>query len=537
MTLDTRTSTVSDAARGGAADQPVSLPRAATGRQRAARALRRLRKATEPMWADWRIGIGSAIGLAGGWGLVAGLSTPRGPLTTAAALWSIALSLVVGTVGGFGSRSRWAMLASPAAFATAFELIRSVEGPTVDGFQASEYGIYAFVVGRGFHALLSLLPMALGAAVGAGTARKLSRPAGTKGSWFGRATVVAISVGLVALAVGIARPASTAPIVDAQGNQIAGSIAELTTVDINGHELAMMIRGHSIDNPVLLFLAGGPGGSELGAMRNHLPGLEEYFTVVTWDQRGTGKAYPELDPTETVTLDGYVSDTIEVTNYLRDRFEQDQIYLLGQSWGSTLGVLAIQERPELYEAFIGVGQMVSQRETDLIFYEDTLVWAMSTGQTDLATELIDIGPPPYDGMLPYEMALSYEHQVYPYNHAGNSEGEGGFSENFIVPEYTLTEQVHLIGAFMDTFAALYPQLQEIDFRENATEFEVPVFFVQGAHEAGGRAELFNEWYPMIEAPVKELAVLDTSGHRPLFEQPEEFIDFMVDTVLADDQPR
>ena len=292
-----------------------------------------------------------------------------------------------------------------------------------------------------------------------------------------------------------------------------------------------MIRGHSIDNPVVLFLAGGPGGSELGAMRNHLPELEEHFTVVTWDQRGTGKSYPELDPTSTLTLDGAVRDTLAVTDHLRERFDQDQVYLLGQSWGSTLGVLAVQESPERYRALIGVGQMVSQLATDEIFYDDTLAWARSNGDGGLVDELERIGPPPYDAMFPYESALSYEHEVYPYDHSPNSEGEGGFSENFIVPEYTLLEKAHLLGAFLDTFAALYPQLQGIDFRETATEFEVPVYFVQGAHEAGGRAEPFEDWYPMIDAPDKDVTVLATSGHRPLFEQPDEFVDYMVHTVL------
>ncbi|MEZ5238327.1 MAG: alpha/beta hydrolase [Microthrixaceae bacterium] len=158
-------------------------------------------------------------------------------------------------------------------------------------------------------------------------------------------------------------------------------------------------------------------------------------------------------------------------------------------------------------------------------------WAESNGDEGLVAELRDIGPPPYSAMLDYETALAYEHQVYPYDHSPNSEGEAGFSENFIVPEYTLTDQVHLLGAFLDTFAALYPQLQEIDFRESATDFEVPMFFVQGTHEAGGRAELFEQWYPSIDAPIKELATLDTSGHRPLFEQPEEFVEFMEGTVL------
>lgn len=106
------------------------------------------------------------------------------------------------------------------------------------------------------------------------------------------------------------------------------------------------------------------------------------------------------------------------------------------------------------------------------------------------------------------------------------------SENLLVEEYALIDQIHVLGAFMDTFAALYPQLQEIDFRRTATDFSVPVFFVQGAHEADGRALPFNEWYPMIDAPIKDRVVLETSGHRPLWEQPDAFVDYMVNTVLG-----
>lgn len=181
--------------------------------------------------------------------------------------------------------------------------------------------------------------------------------------------------------------------------------------------------------------------------------------------------------------------------------------------------------------------MVSQRATDVIYYDDTLEWARSTGRDGLVDELERIGPPPYDAMLNYETTLANEQEVYPYDHSPNSEGEGQMGENLFVEEYTLIDQIHVIGAFTDVFAALYPQLQHIDFRETATEFDVPVFFVQGAHEAGGRADVFEEWYPMIDAPVKDLEVLDTSGHRPLWEQPDEFVDYMVGTVLAETSDR
>ena len=492
-----------------------------------------------PIWNDRRIGAVAVFGVGALWGALAGWWTPRSPLTTGQAIWSIVLSLAVGATAGVIARSRWAMLATPVAFAIVFELVRAgTDGPTVDGISTTTYGLIALVVGRGLHALISLLPMAYGASIGAGAARQFATTpsAPRKGQRWWRYSrsggAVVAGIGLIAFTAVLARPASTDPIVDAERNRIPGSIAELTTVDVNGHDFAMLIRGHSVNNPVLLFLAGGPGGSEMGAMRNHLPELEEHFTVVTWDQRGTGHAYDQLDPSGTLTLDGAIDDTLDVTNYLRDRFGQDKIYVLGQSWGTTLGVLAVQQQPGLYAAFIGTGQMVSQLATDTIFYQDTLAWAQTTGRTGLVADLLAIGAPPYDDMLNYETALANEQDVYAYDHSPNSEGQGQMSENLFVEEYALIDQVHILGAFMDTFSVLYPQLQDIDFRETATDFEIPMFFVQGAHEADGRAEVFADWYPMVDAPIKDLAVLDTSGHRPLWEQPDEFVDYMTNTVLA-----
>lgn len=485
---------------------------------------------------------GVIIAVVGTWGLAAGWWTPRGPLTIPEALATMVIALIVGVISGAALGSRWAMLISPALFTVVFEVTRlGIDGPTVDGVTISTYGLLAFVVGRGFHGLVGLLPMVLGAAIGAGLARwrhtRGSRTRGATGGTYVRRAVAAVTAGaLIGLGILISRPAATAPVLDAGGQPRSGGIAELLTVGAGGKDLGLMLRGGSRDSPVLLFLAGGPGGSERGAMRNHLPELEESFIVATWDQRGTGTSYPALDPTATLTLESSVADTIAVTNYLRDRFNQDKIYLLGQSWGSLLGVLAAQEAPELYRAFIGTGQMVSPVATDRIFYEDTLAWAVRSGDTALVDQLRSIKAPPYDRMLDYETALSYEHEVYPYDSAGNSEGQGGFSENFIVPEYSFVDQIHLLGAFMDTFAVVYPQLNDVDFRRSVTTLEVPVYFVQGAHEADGRAEPFREWFGMLKAPSKDVTELATAGHRPLFERPDQFVAYMKNTVLARTPP-
>jgi len=128
--------------------------------------------------------------------------------------------------------------------------------------------------------------------------------------------------------------------------------------------------------------------------------------------------------------------------------------------------------------------------------------------------------------------LTNDGQVYPYDHSHNSEGAGGFSENLFVKEYTLTEQLHAFAGFFDTFTVMYPQLQGIDFRTDATHLTVPVYLIEGRFEAPGRLGPAKEWFNLLDAPAKELITFDTSGHRPLFEQPDLFAAKMR-TLLAE----
>ena len=197
-----------------------------------------------------------------------------------------------------------------------------------------------------------------------------------------------------------------------------------------------------------MHLAGGPGGTDIGAMRLDV-GLEENFVLVTWDQRGAGKSYAALDPTTTLTLDQMVADTIELTTYLRDRFDEDKVYLTGNSWGSTLGALAVQQRPELYYAFVGTGQMVSQRATDVMFWEDTVAWAERAGDGALAATLRENGPPPYSDLFKYELALSHEHDWNPYP---GFDGHTEMDSTLFVPENTVMDRLNGFAAFLDTFS-------------------------------------------------------------------------------------
>jgi len=457
-------------------------------------------------------------------GFLYGKYAPRGPLTTQQVLILLAVSLLTGLVSGFFADSRVVRIITPVAIWAAFEVSRmGTVGPTVDRLNlATTYGVIAFFLGRVIPFLLMLLPVFVGIQSGRLLNNILSHDRQenvTSLSWI--LTISGIVL-VVYIAVLLLRKPATAPILDQNGGPLHGSIAEIVSPNIGGHDQAIMIRGKNTQLPVLLFLAGGPGGTELGTMRNDVS-LEDHFIVATWEQRGVGKSYPALDPVHTLTLDQMIADTHEVTRYLMDRFDEEKIYLAGNSWGTLLGVLAVQENPELYHAFIAAGQMVSVRETDIMFYEDTLQWAREAGNNTLVRKLEVIGPPPYDDLLNYEHAVGHEHDWNPYPYLNLSLE---MPSNLLVPENTLIDKINGLRSFLDTFSVLYLQIQDVDLREDVANFPVPLYLALGKYESRGRSVLAVEWFNMVDAPNKEMILFEKSGHRPIFEEPGKFSELM-----------
>lgn len=481
------------------------------------------RTAPAPVETLWRHPV-RAVAVVTGAGIVSGgiwaLAMPRGPVDAGSGLALMVTGLLLGALAGLVLRRRRAVLVVLLAHVVAHELVRlPVDGPSVDGIRLDNtYGVIGFVTGRLFDGVLLAMPALVGVLYGVGLVRAGHRPGVVR-----RVSAAALAVLVLGFAVLVARPASTAPIPGPD------SVAELATVRLGGHDQTVMLRGSSDQAPVLLYLAGGPGGTDLGAMRlfGSLP--ESDFVVATWDQRGAGTSYGELDPTSTLTLEQAVADTIELTEVLRDRFGQDRVYLVGNSWGALLGVLAAQQRPDLFAAYVGTGQMVSPVETDRMFYADTLDWARRHGDDALTATLLRNGPPPYDDFFSYEAALRHGHAWHD-DPAFDPGGE--MPSNLFVDEYDLLQKVRALQATGDTFAVLYPQLQGIDFRTQAARLQVPVYVVAGEFEARGRVGLAREWFDVLEAPDKRWIELPDSGHRPHFEQPDAFAALMR-TVLSE----
>ncbi len=355
-----------------------------------------------------------------------------------------------------------------------------------------------------------------------------------KPAWKGAAVGVAGMLLVAALAVAASQVfAATPPIVDAQGQPVPGSIAALEQVELNGSQQWISIRGHDATKPVLLFLAGGPGGSQLATARFALSDLEQHFVVVNWEQPGAGKSFDAVKRA-TLTPERYIEDGHALVNYLRERFGQDKVYVLGESWGSALGIMLVQRYPELFHAFIGTGQMVAFLDTDLMCYDFALRWAQERGDTAKVEKLTQQGPPPYYGDGVALKQAAYLMDTFNYMNANPAIADNGFStfRDLAAPEYGLYDKVNWFRGVLDTLGVVYPQLWDVDFRTAATSLDVPVYFFIGRHDVNAPVTLTEQYFDLLDAPHKEIVWFEHSGHTPWVSESGRFVQAMADTVLA-----
>lgn len=331
--------------------------------------------------------------------------------------------------------------------------------------------------------------------------------------------------------------AHTPPILGADGKPLPGSIASVEKVRLGGVDQWLIIRGQDVNKPVLLFLSGGPGASEAARVLRFNQDLEKDFVVVIWEQRGCGKSYPARRTLSGLTVEQYTSDVIELANMLRERFDEKKIYLVGHSWGTIIGLRAVHVQPDLFHAYIGTSQMVDVLETDQMIYQLVMDHSRDTGDLAFVRTLEKQGPPPYFGKSPigpYSTLFGREYAIF---EVPNIKDEVYRREGDILmlmlkqPEYGWLDRVYYLLGLMNTFNTVYPQLQEMDFRIDATKLDVPVYLILGRHDMNNPSPIPEQYFQLLEAPSKQLFYFEDSGHGMIWEEASRFHQIMVDTVF------
>lgn len=305
-------------------------------------------------------------------------------------------------------------------------------------------------------------------------------------------------------------------------------IDEAVYVHLGGQEQYLLIRGEDTENPVMVWLHGGPSGSDTYANYTFQKHLVDEYTIVNWDQRGCGRTYyrnKDDDPyNESASFEQAQADLDELVNYLLDRFDTDKVIIVGHSYGTMLGSRYTLSHPDKVAAYIGVGQFVDI-ESDIYSYEDALKKAATQGDD---TTALENAYRKYSNNMTLMNMMNLRGLVGEYHSAekeANTIWLGIASPYMGIDDLRwFLKQAGEFGEYIELNQQLFDYIMIADVRDYGLEYQVPVGFISGTDDWTTPVKYSEDYFNSISAPAKEFKCINGCGHSPHYDSPEEFCD-------------
>lgn len=315
---------------------------------------------------------------------------------------------------------------------------------------------------------------------------------------------------------------------DENGNILENSIASKEYVEINGTRLGMIIKSRDLSNPVLLFLHGGVGFPEYAMTWEYPTGIEDHFTVVWIEQRGAGLSFDSKIKLEEITTEQSVSDAIEVSKYLCKRFNTEKIYLMAHSGGTPTGIRAVSKAPELYYAYIGMGQIVDNKRSKQLAYDYMIEYFTVQGKMNKVKKLKDVYGKEGSAMVMTQLMCEAGIET---TRKAKSQYHDIYLPTMASPEYTLGEKINMWrGLIFNKKTPLSDDAKTESIEKLNTKFDVPIYFFTGKYDYICPFNLAKEYFDRIEAPLKGIYQFDESAHSPIFEEPDQVMKVLTQDV-------
>ncbi|MBR0347898.1 MAG: alpha/beta hydrolase [Rudaea sp.] len=311
-------------------------------------------------------------------------------------------------------------------------------------------------------------------------------------------------------------------------------VQETYKTKIGGIDQWLNVRGQDKANPIILFIHGGPASPLMPTIWQFQRPIEEYFTVVNWDQRGAGKTFGEVAPdsiADSIHIGRYVDDAIEVAEHIRKKYGKRKLILMGHSWGTVVGMGAALKRPDLFHAYVGIGQNVNTMENERVSFDFGLAQAKAHNNAEAVKEMESIAPYPGDKPVTRERIIIARKwpQFYGGLSAYRDTSPYFFDAPLLSPEYDFNDRQAIDKGNVFTLARIMPEFLAVDYTGVRT-FPIPVVMFMGRHDYTTPSEPTAKWLDQVKAPYKRGIWFEHSAHMIPWEEPGKTLMSLVQYV-------
>ena len=297
-------------------------------------------------------------------------------------------------------------------------------------------------------------------------------------------------------------------------------------VTIGKQEQYLLIRGENTENPVIIWLHGGPASPDAFANYTFQKYLTDGYTVINWDQRGCGRTYfknADVDPNnETVSFEQAQEDLDELIDYATKRFNKEKVIIVGHSYGTILGSKYTIDHPDKVSAYIGVGQFMDI-ESEIYSYNDALEKAKAKGDDTSDMENAYKQYCENKSLVNMTALRSHADKYHRAPKEADTLWTGIASPYMGIDDIRwFFKQLGPLENVIGLNQKLFDIIQKCDLRDYGSEYTVPVGFISGSDDWVTPVKYSEDYYDYISAPEKDFAIIDGCGHSPQYDNPSEF---------------
>ena len=319
---------------------------------------------------------------------------------------------------------------------------------------------------------------------------------------------------------------------DEEGNELSNSLSEKCYIDIDGDKIGMILLAKDKNKPVLLVCGGGPGIPQYLLESIYSSKLTDEFVVCYMEYRGTGLSYVSDVDVENMTTERYIADVLAVTNYLKERFQQDKIYIMGHSFGSYIAIKTVQQYGEYYYDYIAMAQNCNQKESEYLEYDYMKEQYEQMGNKKMIAKFIECpiqeSEDAYDSYFSSSLRDNAMHDLgVGTTRDMESVITGIFLPSLRCKAYTWWERINIWRG--KAISRNFPVVQDsITFNafEEVPSLQIPVYFFAGQYDYTCCYSLQKEYYEKVEAPRKEFYTFENSAHSPVYEESERAVQIL-----------
>jgi pimeloyl-ACP methyl ester carboxylesterase len=297
-------------------------------------------------------------------------------------------------------------------------------------------------------------------------------------------------------------------------------IEETSYVQVGGIDQLITIRGDDTRKPVLLVVHGGPGDAQSFFVESYAP-YEKDFVLVQWDQRGAGRTFEKLGAsTPNLTLEQQVADGVDLAEQLHKRFPRNDLVVLGHSWGSVIATGMVQKRPDLFDAYVGTGQVATWAAGVQWQFDFLKERARASNDTAALASLEAIGKPDPLNIVQY---FTFSR---PLRSQMNDSDKAWFANmKAIAARSGATDaDIDTAGKGMDfSGGKLIQSMVREDLVATASRFSTRYCVIQGEHDLSTPTAPAKVYFDIVAAPKKRFAVIEGAGHFALATHQAQFI--------------